>query len=64
MTLGESFAPWVLLLEQESYLPYIKNVIKKMIDDCKLQTHILLNLKNQLQKKLDTIIGENQPASI
>ena len=64
MTLGESFAPWVLLLEQESYLSYIKNVIEKMIDDCKLQTHILLNLKNQLQKKLDTIIGENQPASI
>ena len=24
MTPGESLTPWVLLIEQESYLPYIK----------------------------------------
>ena len=24
MTPGESFTPWVLLTEQESYLPYVK----------------------------------------
>ena len=28
MTPGESLAPWVLPLEQESYLPYIKKVQK------------------------------------
>ena len=30
MTPGESLAPWVSLIEQESYLPYIKNVIKEI----------------------------------
>ena len=27
----ESLTPWVLPLEQESYLPYIKNVIKEIL---------------------------------
>ena len=27
----ESFTPWVLPLEQELYLPYIKNVTKKIL---------------------------------
>ena len=31
MTPGESLAPWVLPLEQESYLPYIKKVQKKIL---------------------------------
>ena len=31
MTPGESLVLWVLLLEQESYLPYIKQVIKKIL---------------------------------
>ena len=28
---GETLAPWVLTLEQESYLPHIKKVIKKIL---------------------------------
>ena len=35
-----------------------------MIGDCKLQTHTLLILNNQLLKTLDTIIYENQSAVI
>ena len=31
MTPGESLAPWVLLLEQESYLPYTKKLTKKIL---------------------------------
>ena len=30
MTPGKSLAPWLLLLEQESYLPYTKTVIKDL----------------------------------
>ena len=30
MTLRESLGPWVLFLEQGSYLPYINKVIKKI----------------------------------
>ena len=42
MTFGEKLATWVLLLEQESYLPYIKKVIKK--DIAKYRPISLLNL--------------------
>lgn len=31
MTPGKSLAPWVLVLDQESHLPRIKNVIKKIL---------------------------------
>ena len=42
MTFGEKLATWVLFLEQESYLPYIKKVIKK--DIAKYRPISLLNL--------------------
>ena len=45
MTLGESLALWMLLLKQGSYLSYIKKVIKNIIGDFKLQTHILQFLR-------------------
>ena len=31
MTPGESLASWVLLVKQKSYVPYIKAVIKKIL---------------------------------
>ena len=60
-TPGESFAPWVLLLEQESYLSYIKKVIKMILHTTDPYITIL---KSQLQKALDAIKGENQSAAI
>ena len=57
---GESLAPWVLLVEQESYLSYIKNVIKKILQITDSYTTIL---KNRLQKTYK-IIGENQSSAI
>ena len=41
MTPGESLAPWVLLIEQESYLPYIKRDSK---DIANYRPTSLLNL--------------------
>ena len=61
MTPEESLAPWVLLLEKESYLSYTKDVIKQILQTTDLYTAIL---KNRLEKRLDTIVGENQPAAI
>ena len=72
MTPGESLIPWVLLIEQESYLPYIKGDKKNIANyrpisllnlDYKIYTTIL---KNQMQKTLDlvTIIGERQSEAI
>ena len=61
MTPEESLAPWVLLLEKESYLSYTKDVIKQILQTTDLHTAIL---KNRLEKRLDTIVGENQPAAI
>ena len=61
MTPGKSLAPWVLLLEQESYLSYIKKVIKTILQTTDPYTTII---KNQLQKALDTIIGEKEPVAI
>ena len=56
MTPGESLTPWVLLVEQESYLSYIK-CDKKDIANYRLISllnltikFILLILKNQMQK--------------
>ena len=54
MISGESLTPWVLFLEQESYMSYI-NI------DYKIYTIIL---KNHVQKTLDAIIGEKQSAVI
>ena len=65
MTLVKSLAPWVLFLEQESYLPYINSNYKKL----KFTTNLKLKLeftiyttilKNHMQKILDVIINENQ----
>ena len=62
MAHGESLAPWVLLLEQESHLQFIEKVIKRILQTTDPYTTIL---KNRLQKTLDTIIGEeNQSAPI
>ena len=55
----ESLTPWMLLLEKESCLSYIKKVIKKM-QATDLYTTIL---KNRLQRT-DTIVGENQSVAI
>ena len=71
MTPGESLTPWVLLVEQESYLPYIK-CDKKDIANYRLISllnltikFILLILKNQMKKLgLVTIIGERQSEAI
>ena len=41
MTPGESLTPWVLLMEQESYLPYIKGNKKGIAN---YRTISLLNL--------------------
>ena len=55
MTPGESLATWVLLLEQESYLPNIKNGIQKILQ---ITDHYTKTFQSQLQKTLDKIIGE------
>ena len=47
MTSEKRLAPRVLLLKQESYLPYMKEVIKKVLQTIDLYTAIL---KNPLQK--------------
>ena len=57
----ENLAQWTLLLEQESYLPYIKKVIKKILQTIDSYTAIL---KNQTAKTLDTIVGENLSPAI
>ena len=57
----ENLAQWTLLLEQESYLPYIKKVIKKILQT--IDSYIAI-LKNQTAKTLDTIIGENLSPAI
>ena len=71
LTPTESLAPWVLLLEQESYLSYIKKDDKK--DFAKYRPISLLNLDYQIyntilincmQKKLDVLLGDKQPAAI
>ena len=59
MTPWKSLARWVLLLEQKSHLLYINLDYKKL--GYKIYTAIL---KNHMQKILDAIIGENQPAAI
>ena len=61
VTPGESLASWVLLLEQELYLSYIKKVIKEILQTTDPYKAIP---KNQLQRTLDTIIGENQSTAI
>ena len=60
MTPVESLAPWVLFLEGESYLSYIKKMIKKMLPTTDTYSTIL---KNWLQKALDNI-SENKSATI
>ena len=55
MTTSRSLAPWVLLLEQESYVLYINLNYTNL--GYKIYTTIL---KNHMQKTLDAIIGENQ----
>ena len=47
-------------VEQESYLSYIKNAIRTILQTTDPYAIIL---KNQLQKTLDAIIGENQSAT-
>ena len=59
MTISKSLAPWVQLLEQESYLLYINLGYKKL--DYKIYTTIL---KNHMQKTLDAIISEIHPDAI
>ena len=73
MTSWESFTPWVLLIEQKTYLPYIKGD-KKAI--AKYRPISLLNLDykiytiylflNQMQKTFGpvTMIGEHQSEAI
>ena len=53
MTPSESFAPWVLLLVQESYLLYISPDYKNL--GYKIYTTIF---KNHMQTTLDAITGE------
>ena len=55
ITPGESLA-CVLLLEQESYLSYIKKVIKRILQTADPYTTIP---KNRLEKTLGTVTGEN-----
>ena len=59
MTPWESLAPWVLHLEQESYLLYINLDYKNL--GYKIYTKILMN---HMQKALDRITGENQSVAI
>ena len=59
MTPWKSFAPWVLLLEQESYLLHIKlDYINLGYKNCNTIP------KNHMQTTLDAIIGENQSSAI
>ena len=59
MTPWKSLAPWVLILEQESYLLYINLYYKNL--GYKIYTTIL---KNRMQTTSDAIIDENQSAAI
>ena len=59
MTTGKCLAPWVLLLEQESYLSCINLDYKNL--KYKIYTTIL---KNRMRKTLDAIIGEKQSTAI
>ena len=59
MTPWKSLTPWVLLLEQESYLLYIDSEYKNL--GYKIYAKIL---KNHMQATLHVIIGENQSADI
>ena len=52
----ESLAPWVLLLEHESYLSYIKKGDGKDISNYR---SIYYNSSESTSKQLDIIIGEN-----
>ena len=52
MASGEALEPWMLFLEQESYLSYIKKVIKKTIGNCKLQRHVLQFLRIEWKKQI------------
>ena len=61
MSPGKSLASWVLLLEQESYLSYIKKVLKTIFETTDPYTTIIMN---KLEETLNTIIGENQSAAI
>ena len=45
MTPVDRFAPWVLLVEQQSYLLHIKNVMKKILPTADPYT---ANIKNYL----------------
>ena len=70
MTPGERLTPWVLLIKQESYLPYIKGH-KKDIGNYRpislfnlVYKIILLIHKNQMQKTLVNIIGKHQLEAI
>ena len=59
MTPWKTLAPWVLLLEQESYLLHIK------LDYINLGYKIYNTIpKNQMQTVLDATIGENQSTAI
>ena len=69
MTPGESLAPWLLPLEQESARFYTKKVRKKILQNyipISTQTikFVLLILKSRIQETLDTIIGEHQSEAI
>ena len=55
----KSLEPWVLLLQQESYLPYINLGHKNL--GYKISTAIL---KNHMQKTLHAIFGQNQSTAI